>query len=79
MRKIAAKKLQPYRHRLLKIIRDNPELTMITDANGHEIALNLTKRFLLNKPYKNLYYQAELERHNRQLHNLIRGNDESTQ
>jgi len=62
MRKIALKKLNPDRHKIIKSLREKNTLVEIITRGGKEVVLNPYKHFLYKKPYKNQEYQKELWR-----------------
>jgi len=65
MRHSQLKKIR-FRHmmfmQLRKLDKKDGNIKTIIDSNGHEIALNLNKHLLFNRPYKNLEYQRILLR-----------------
>tara|TARA_Y100000310_G_C20694461_1_gene824526 strand:- start:3921 stop:4154 length:234 start_codon:yes stop_codon:yes gene_type:complete len=62
MRKIALKKKNPDRHKIIKTLRTKDTLQEIVTKRGKSIALNVSKHFLYNKPYINQEYQQEMLR-----------------
>jgi len=62
LRKKALKLKYPSRNAIYKNLRKKNNIKMTIDSQGHEIALNLKKHLLFQKPYKNTYYQNELNR-----------------
>ena len=63
MRKIKLKKQDKLRNKKYKLFRSSGFGKIeFTDKNGKIIWLNLSKRFIFNKNYKNEEYQKELKR-----------------
>lgn len=73
MRKIALKKLDPHRNRKYKMLREKNEMYEYNDKNGNKINLNINKRLMFNKPYKNQEYQRELSRQAKDLFDNLGG------
>lgn len=48
-----------YRNQIFKHLHSQNTVETITDSRGNEIALNLTKRIMLNRPYTNPEYEKE--------------------
>lgn len=48
-----------YRNRAYKYLHTNNTLEEITDRRGNSVYLNLAKRIMLNRPYKNPEYEKE--------------------
>ena len=61
MRKKQLRKF-PFRNRIYNQLRKLDTPIMITDSNGHTIALNIAKHLFFMRPYKNQEYQRELMR-----------------
>ena len=53
MNKKALKKLKPGRNEIFKKLRQYQNLETMVLGNGTEIYVNLSKHFLLKKPYRN--------------------------
>lgn len=47
------------RNRIFKELRKKNTLEEVNDRRGNTVYLNLTKRILFDKPYKNEEYEAE--------------------
>ena len=63
MRKTRLKKQNKLRNKKYKLLRNSGFGKIeFTDKNGKIIWLNLSKRFIFNKNYKNEEYQKELKR-----------------
>lgn len=62
MRKVALKKQNPDRHRIIKMLRESPEIKEIMTRNGKEVVLNVKKHYLFKKAYKNEEYNKEIFR-----------------
>lgn len=48
-----------FRNRIFKYLHKNDTLQEINDRKGNPVYLNLTKRILLNRPYRNEEYEKE--------------------
>ena len=48
-----------HRNKIFKYLHRENTLEFINDYKGNEIALNLTKRIMLDRPYKNAEYEKE--------------------
>lgn len=62
MRKTALKKKYPNRHEIIKTLKSKNWLETFIMPDGHEVILNIMKRTLYNKPYKNQEHQMEVFR-----------------
>lgn len=47
------------RNKIYKFLHSNDTLESINDSRGNEVYLNLTKRIMLDRPYKNPEYEKE--------------------
>ena len=64
----------PFRNKIFKYLRSENTIETITDRRGNEVALNLTKRIMLNKPYKNPEYEKERIRLIQKVNNKFKEN-----
>ena len=64
----------PFRNKILKYLRSENTIETITDRRGNEVALNLTKRIMLNRPYKNPEYEKERIRLIQKVNNKFKEN-----
>lgn len=48
-----------HRNKIFKYLHAENTLESINDSRGNEVFLNLTKRIMLDRPYKNLEYERE--------------------
>ena len=63
MRKKALKKMNPLRHKAFLKLRENRDShEVFIDSRGNEVILNVSKRILLQKPYKNREYVQHIFR-----------------
>lgn len=61
-----------YRNKIFKYLHAENTLETVNDYKGNEVALNLTKRIMLNRPYKNPEYEKERIRLMQKVNNKVK-------
>ena len=63
-----------FRNKIFKHLHSENTIESITDYRGNEVVLNLTKRIMLDRPYKNPEYEKERVRLMRKINNKFKEN-----